>query len=147
MSEAVSLQDVVYLCEVAERPGVVHSIAAVFAHRGLSIKALVADTSHSLPRILVAFRGTVRQCRMVEQVLRRLHHVHGVRTFPIDAPELRALAICRTQGELPVLPGVREQSLGDTSLLSGTYGAVELAIKQLLEQGLVSDVSRTFVAL
>lgn len=143
----LELKDVVYLAEVADRPGVAHAISAVFAHRGLSIKALVADTSHAPPRILVAFRGTERQCRLVEQVLQRLHHVHSVRSFPIDAPQLRALAVCRATGELPALSEVRVQPLGETHLLHGTYGAVERAIESLMAQDLISDVSRTIVAL
>lgn len=138
---------VVYVLEVADRPGIVHSIAAVFAHRGLSIHGLVADTGRKPPRILVVFEGTPRQQRLVEQVLARLHHVHQLRVVPANSPQLRAVAICRALGPLPALDDVVAQLDEDRALLSGSYVAVDAALEQLLQAGLVSEVSRSLVAL
>ncbi|MDB5970903.1 MAG: hypothetical protein JWQ90_3353 [Hydrocarboniphaga sp.] len=140
-------RQVVYVLEVADRPGIMHSIAAVFAHRGLSIHGLVADTGRKPPRILVVFEGTPRQQTLVEQVLARLHHVHQLRMLPAISPQLRAVAICRTLGPLPLLDDVVAQLDDGMALLSGSYAAVDTALEQLLRTGLVSEVSRSLVAL
>jgi acetolactate synthase small subunit len=140
-------RQVVYVLEVADRPGIMHSIAAVFAHRGLSIHGMVADTGRKPPRILVVFEGTPRQQALVEQVLARLHHVHQLRTLPANSPQLRAVAICRTLGPLPLLDDVVAQVDDDRALLSGSYVAVDAALDQLLAAGLVSEISRSLVAL
>jgi len=140
-------RQVVYVLEVADRPGIMHSIAAVFAHRGLSIHGLVADTGRKPPRILVVFEGTPRQQTLVEQVLARLHHVHQLRMLPASSPQLRAVAICRTLGPLPLLEGVVAQLDDDMALLSGSYAAVDAALDRLTEAGLVSEISRSLVAL
>jgi hypothetical protein len=142
-----SARGVVYLLEVADRPGLVHAIAAVFAHRGLSMRAFVADASRTPPRILVVFRGTARQCRLVERVLARLHDVHSVRAMDEDSLELRAMAVCRPTGDWPALAEVEVQPLGETRLLSGRYGAVEAALARLTAEGLVSEAARSLVAL
>lgn len=147
MTEESPLQGAVFVIEVADRPGVVHSIAAVFAHRGLSIESFVAETGRERPRVLVVFRGTARHCRIVEQVLARLHHVLSVRTLPTDSAELRALAFCHIKGNLPAFPAVTQQSLApDRALLIGSYAAVENAVAELRREGSVSEVSRSLVA-
>lgn len=142
-------QRVVYVMEVADRPGIMHAIAAVFAHRGLSMQALVADAHRTPPRILVVFDGTPRQCRLVEQVLARLHDVHRIRSLAADAPEVRAFAVCHDKGgaALPELIGVSAQQLGDTWLLSGSYVAVDAALAQLRAADRIDEVSRSLVAL
>jgi hypothetical protein len=141
------LQGVVYVIEVADRPGLVHAIAAVFAHRGLSMRAFFADTSRSPPRILVLFRGTPRQCRMVGQVLVRLHDVHSLRIVDENAAELRAMALCRPTAPWPAFEEVEVQALGETCLMSGRHAAVEAALARLTADGLVTGVSRALVAL
>lgn len=140
-------RQVVYVIEVADRPGIMHSIAAVFAHRGLSIHGLVADTGRKPPRILVVFEGTPRQQTLVEQVLARLHHVHELRMLPASSPQLRAVAICRSLGPLPLLDDVVAQLDDDRALLSGSYAAVDAALEKLQQAGLVSEISRSLVAL
>ncbi|WP_428311700.1 hypothetical protein [Hydrocarboniphaga sp.] len=140
-------RQVVYVLEVADRPGIMHSVAAVFAHRGLSMHALVADTGRKSPRILVVFEGTPRQQQLVEQVLARLHHVHQLRMLPASSPELRAFAVCRLLGPLPLLDEVLAQVDDDHATLSGRYAAVDAALEHLLQAGVVSDISRSLVAL
>lgn len=147
MTEPSSARRVVYVIEAAERPGIVHAIAAVFAHRGLSMRALIADASRSPPRILVVFHGTGRQCRMVEAVLGRLHNVHSVRMLDEAAPELQATALCRLSGTAVVEDGLAVQPLGDKLLLSGSYAAVERALARLDAEGLLIEAFRTLVAL
>lgn len=142
-----TLQTVVYILDVAEKPGIANAITAVFAHRGLSIEAVVADAGRRPPRILVVFTGTPRQCRMVEHVLQRLHDVYAVRCVDDDAAELRAVAFCRTSGALPALAGVEVRAAGDASLVSGSYRAVQAALARWSDDGLIVDVSRSLVAL
>jgi hypothetical protein len=125
----------------------VHAIAAVFAHRGLSMRSFVADTGRTPPRILVVFRGTARQCRLLQRVLVRLHDVHSVRVIAEDAPELRAMAVCRPTGDWPALPEVDIQSLGETRLISGRLAAVDAALAQLAAGNLVAETARSLVAL
>ncbi|GAC1629100.1 MAG: hypothetical protein NVS9B10_19820 [Nevskia sp.] len=139
---------VVYVMDVADRPGIAHAIAAVFAHRGLSMRALIADAHRRPPRILVVFNGTPRQARLVAQVLARLHDIHGVRMLPADSAELRAVALCRGgRGPIPDLGAVSVQQLGEAWLLSGSYVEVETALAILCAAGLGGDVSRSLVAL
>lgn len=140
-------QGVVYVLEVADRAGVAHAIAAVFAHRGLSMRSFVTDTGRRPPRILVSFRGTPRQCRMVEQVLARLHHVVGVRVLDEESPELHAVAVFRCAGVLPDLPEVTVQRHGETCVLLGGYGAVERALLRIAASCAVGEVSRSLAAL
>jgi acetolactate synthase small subunit len=137
----------VYVLQVTERPGIVHAIAAVFAHRGLSMRGLVADAHSRPPRVLVAFRGTQRQCRMVEQVLARLHDVHSVRALEEDSAQLRAFALCHAHAALPDMPDLSIQAQGETSLLSGSYAAVDRALERFVAEGLVSDFACSLVAL
>jgi hypothetical protein len=138
---------VIYAIDVIDRPGVLHAITAVFADRGLSMEGLVAETARVPSRILVAFRGSQRQCRMVEQVLPRLHHVLSVRTLPTDSPELRAIAWFKSDAPVAPIDGVTVQWLGGSVLLSGSYASVHHAVAQLLQQGLAHEVSRSLVAL
>lgn len=148
MTEPAHAMDVVYVIDVAERPGIVHAIAAVFAHRGLSMRALYADAQRRPPRVLVVFSGTPRQVRLVAQVLARLHDIHDVRLLPADSPELHAVALCRGgPGLPPALEAVGVQQLADGWLLSGPHAAVELAVARLREAGLAEAVSRSLVVL
>ena len=136
---------VVYVLDVADRPGIVHAIGAVFAHRGLSMLGLVADAHRRPPRILVVFAGTRRQQRLVSQVLARLHDIHAVRTLPAESPELRAFAMCRGVRAMPALADVGVQKLGDAWLLSGSYSEVEVALAGLRAAGIEAEVSRSLV--
>ena len=139
---------VVFVMDVADRPGIAHAIAAVFAHRGLSMRALIADAHRRPPRILVVFNGTPRQSRLVAQVLARLHDVHGVRMLPSDSAELHAVALCRGVNDaIPELRDVDIQRLGDIRLLSGRYVDVEAALLTLQDAGMAIDVSRSLVVL
>jgi len=146
MTDLAIADCVVYVLDVAERPGIAHAISAVFAHRGLSMRALIADAHRSPARVLVVFEGTARQRRLVAQVLVRLHDVQAVRTLPADSPELRAIAICRANAGLPAIPDVSMQSLGSSWLLSGTYAAVDRALSRWQAAGLIESVSRSLVA-
>lgn len=139
-------QCTVYVMDVADRPGIAHAISAVFAHRGLSMRALIADAHRSPPRILVVFEGTQRQQKLVGQVLARLHDVQRVRALPADSPELRAIAICHARTGLPAVTDVSLQSLGDSWLLSGSYAAVDRALARWQAEGLIDAVSRSLVA-
>lgn len=136
---------VVYVLEVADRPGLVHAIAAVFAHRGLSMRSFVADTSRTPPRILVVFRGTARQSRLLERVLARLHDVHSIRVVDEDSAEVRAMAVCRPAGDWPPLAEVEVRQLGETRLISGRHGAVDRALSELAAAGLVAESFRSLV--
>ena len=139
---------VVFVLDVEERPGILHAIAAVFAHRGLSIRALVADASRHAPRILVAFRGTPRQCRRVEQVLGRLHDVQRLRVLADDAPEIHAAAMCHfLGGDVPPLGGVECRREAGTLLLSGRYAAVVAAVDRLELTGQLQETFLSLVAL
>ena len=138
---------VVYVLEADDRAGVMHAIAAVFAHRGLSMHSLLADTGRKPSRILVSFAGTERQQKLVQQVLSRLHHVQSVRVLRTDAPELHAIAVGRLCGPLPALSEVIAQTHGDAVMLSGRYADVEAAVQALESQGLIADVARSLVAL
>lgn len=143
------LQRVVYVIDVDDRPGIMHAIAAVFSHRGLSMQALVADTHRQQPRILVVFEGTGRQCQLVEQVLARLHDVQQIRTLRTDAPELRAFAICRLNGPLmpETVPDVGVQRNGNEYQIFGSYDAVDAALRRLQQDAAVDAVSRSLVVL
>ncbi|NKF23102.1 hypothetical protein [Solimonas marina] len=142
-----NMRHVVYVAEVADRPGTVHAIAAVFAHRGLSMRALIADASRQPARILVPFIGSERQCTMVEQVIARLHHVRDLRVLPADAPELRASAVCSLATPPPDLPGIDIHAAGDRWVLSGSYGDIERAIEQLRRDDTLLDVFHTVAVL
>lgn len=142
-----AVRRVVYVIETADRPGIVHAIGAVFAHRGLSMHALVADASRSPPRILIVFHGSPRQCRMVAAVLARLHDVIGVRMLDEESPELHSSALCRLAGIPPPMPGVSVQLLPEGALLSGRHAAVEQALARLDADGLLLGAFRTVVAL
>lgn len=146
MTERVIANCVVYVLDVVERPGIAHAISAVFAHRGLSMRALIADAHRSPARVLVVFEGTPRQRRLVAQVLVRLHDVTAVRTLAADSPDLRAIAICRANDGLPADPDVSMQSMGASWLLSGTFVAVERALSRWQDAGLIDSVSRSLVA-
>lgn len=139
-------QCIVYVMDVAERPGIAHAISAVFAHRGLSMWALIADAHRRPPRVLAVFEGTQRQQKLVGQVLARLHDVQRVRALPADSPELRAIAICHARAGLPAMTDVSLQSLGDAWLLSGSYAAVDRALARWQAEGLIDAVSRSLVA-
>ncbi len=139
---------IVYVLEVADRPGVMHAIAAVFSHRGLSIYSLLADNGRKLSRVLVSFRGTDRQHLLVERVLTRLHNVTSVRALHADSPELRAIAIGRVTGELPDMPELIVQRQGeDVVVLTGRYTDVESAVSRLEAEDRVSAVACSLVAL
>jgi len=139
---------VVYLIRAAERPGIAFSISAVFSHRGLSIEALVADTKGAQARILVVFRGTPRQIRMVGCVLERLHHVSAVEILDLDSPLLQAVALVRPAGSAPwSLPtDISEQAIGDLRLLTGRYDAIDRCVAALNEHQQIESLSRTLVA-
>jgi len=139
---------VVYVIDVDDRPGIMHAIAAVFSHRGLSMLALVADTHRQQPRILVVFEGSDRQCRLVEQVLARLHDVQQIRTLPTSAPELRAFAICRLSAPLTAeFPGVEVRQDRNECQLWGGYDAIDAALSRLQQSGAIEAVSRSLVVL
>jgi hypothetical protein len=149
MTEADGSTTVVYVMDVADRPGIVHAIAAVFAHRGLSMRALIADAHRRPPRILAIFNGTSRQARLVSQVLARLHDINSVRMLSADSEELHAVAVCRVgEAALPELgAAVSIQKAGNAWLLSGSYAAIESALAILRESGCGLEVSRSLVAL
>jgi len=149
MTEADGSTTVVYVMDVADRPGIVHAIAAVFAHRGLSMRALIADAHRRPPRILAIFNGTSRQARLVSQVLARLHDINSVRMLSADSEELHAVAVCRVgEAALPELgAAVSIQKAGNAWLLSGSYAAIESALAILRESGCRLDISRSLVAL
>lgn len=141
------LQGVAYVIDATERAGMVHSIAAVFADRGLSMDALVADNSRADPRIIVVFRGTPRQARMVGHVLPRLHDVRAVQMLALDSPQLRAAVLCEIDEPLPDLNAVRLHPVGEYQLLTGTYEAVAQALLSLKKMNIeVKELSRTVLA-
>jgi len=147
MSEAKhDSQGVAYVIDATERPGMVHSIAAVFAHRGLSMEALVADTTRSDPRIIVVFRGTPRQCRMVAHVLPRLHDVRSVQVLALDSPQLRAVALCEKIEGLPAFDDIDARPFDEYLLVTGNYEAVDRRLRECRDRFGLIELSRTVVA-
>jgi acetolactate synthase small subunit len=138
---------IVFVIEAADRPGIMHAIAAVFSHRGLSMHSLVADTGRKPPRILVSFLGPERQRRLVEQVLQRLHYVQSVRVLRSDSPELRAIATARVLDTLPDMADVLVQRHGDIVVITGTYAAVDAVVTRLQHEQRIESVARSLVAL
>ena len=151
MSTALRTSGVVYALTVADRPGIAQAVAAVFAHRGLSMNALVADSARVPTRLLVEFYGTPRQQTMIRRALERLHHVEACTCRPVDAPELRAVALCQLQprARWPRLGGVEVDSsdIKGAKLIHGQLAAVNAALETLRGSGKLEAVSRSIVAL
>ncbi|WP_028006672.1 hypothetical protein [Solimonas flava] len=148
MTESLPLRHVVYVVEVAEKPGIVHALAAVFAHRGLSMRSFIADAVRRPPRILIPFEGTPRQCRLLAQVIARLHDVLGLRVLDAGAAELQASALCRLDAPPPALAGISWREGGDgTWQMSGAYLAVDRALAELAAGGQLRESFRTLAVL
>lgn len=106
-----------------DRPGAVHSVAEVFAGRGLQMEAFFG-TAGSLAgdgdaRALILFNATPERAEFVARVLRRLSVVRGVELIAADDPDLvQSLVIAPPTAPVPEgialapLPGGRQMAAG-----------------------------------
>ena len=140
---------VVYCITAANRPGMAHSIAAVFAHRGLSIDTFVSDSAREPTRILAEFTGTNHQQHMVQRSLERLHYVTDLAGHPIASPRLRGVVLCmlRPRKRVPALANVELQHTGRELMIHGQLLAVTQALEVLRRKDLVESASRSIIAM
>lgn len=150
MTDATT-QTVVFVITVDNRPGMAQAVAAVFAHRGLSIDTLVTDSGRTPTRLIVEFHGTPHHQRMIARALERLHHVSSVQVCADDAPGLVAVALVRLapRRRMPRLTGVVVDTgaARGTRLIHGPLPAVRDALTRLQTDGIASEVARSLVAL
>ena len=93
---AIGLQD---------RPGAAHSVADVFAARGLQMEAF-QGTSDNLSAdghaaLLVLFRATPERAHLVTRVLRRLSSVRRAERLDADDPRLLLSVLVAPPNEVP----------------------------------------------
>ncbi|MDX1932208.1 MAG: hypothetical protein SFU56_06360 [Capsulimonadales bacterium] len=95
---------------LTDRPGAMESIAATFAHRGISLCWTLGNDGSTSPDgqalVIVHFRATVTHKEAVKRVLTRLTRIVSVTEPAADGTAVRLCALVRLQpdGTAPVLP-------------------------------------------
>ena len=108
-----------FVLKMTDRPGAMESIAATFAHRGISLSSTLGNDGTLDPEgraiVLVTFTATPTRKEALRNALRRLSRVVSLVEHGADAAAVRKSALVRLSPEasMPVLP-------------PGTLGSVDL---------------------
>lgn len=111
-----------------DRPGAVHSVAEVFAGRGLQMEAFFGTAGSQAAdgdaRALILFNATPERAEFVARVLSRLSVVRGVALIAPDDPGL-VQSIIIAPSAAPVPEGIALASLpGGRQIAAGTPAAI-----------------------
>ena len=127
-----------------DRPGAVHSVAEVFAGRGLQMEAFFGTAGNLAAdgnaRALILFNATPERAELVARVLRRLSVVRGVELIGPDDPGLvQSLIVATRDG--PVPDGIALAALpGGMSIAAGTPAAVRAWMGSGIPRGQVGGM-------
>ena len=148
------------LLKLRDKPGAMESVAATFAHRGISLASILANDAQGNPdalaTILVTFKTTASRKDAVKATLARLTRVVSVTERTESDATLRQSALVRLApgASLPADPSVHltrleaDAATGETLwALFGPHAAVESAVAQLRESGNLRAVTFAVVAL
>jgi hypothetical protein len=108
-----------FVLKMTDRPGAMESIAATFAHRGISLSSTLGNDGTLDPEgraiVLVTFTATPARKEALRNALRRLSRVVSLVEHGADAATVRKSALVRLAPEAPT-----------PSLSAGTPGSVDL---------------------
>ena len=148
------------LLKVRDKPGAMESVAATFAHRGISLATILANDAQGSPdglaAILVTFKTTASRKDAVKATLSRLSRVVSVTERTEADAALRQSALVRLApgASLPADPLVHltrleaDPETGETLwALFGPHAAVESAVAQLRASDSLRAVTFAVVAL
>lgn len=152
------MNEVAFLLRLRDKPGALESIAATFAHRGVSIRMTLANDSDDDPEglatAMVTFRATEARKEALRTVLGRLSRVVSVTERTGDEPSLRQAALVRVSGEAFEAPGLHVETLetdpqsGErTVALFGPPRLVEAVLADLREKGCLRAVTHATLGL
>ena len=149
-----------FLLKLTDKPGGMELIAATFAHRGISLTAILGNDGTLDPNghatVLVTFTTTDARKEALQRTLARLARVVSVTEEPDDAPGARVVALVRLAPDAPapdMLPsGTVERLCGDPVAgetiytLIGPPDAVDVALRGLRASGSLRAVNYTMLA-
>ena len=149
-----------FLLKLRDKPGAMESIAATFAHRGISLATILANDAARSPdgiaSVLVTFRSSASRKDALKATLGRLTRVVSVTERRTDDPSLRQSALVRLapNAALSVDPLVHLSRLEDDIetgetlwALFGPHAAVEASVEALRSAGTLRAVTFAVVAL
>ena len=147
------------LLKLRDKPGAMESIAATFAHRGISLATILANDAanapDSLATVLVTFRTTLARKETMKKILSRLSRVVSVTERTEGDAALRESALVRLApgAALPTDPQVQLSRLnadadtGETLwALFGPPAAVEASVSALRSAAVLRAVTIAVVA-
>lgn len=92
-----------FLLKLRDKPGAMESIAATFAHRGISLATILANDADSAPdglaTVLVTFRTSATRKEALKATLGRLTRVASVVERAVEDPTMRQTALVRLTPE------------------------------------------------
>lgn len=148
------------LLKLRDKPGAMESIAATFAHRGISLATILANDASSAPdslaTVLVTFRTTAKRKEALKATLARLSRVVSVTERTDGDAALRQSALVRLapSAALPTDPQVQisrldaDAATGETLwALFGPPASVEACVAALRSAGTLRAVTMAVVAL
>lgn len=99
-----------FLLKLTDRPGAMESIAATFAHRGISLSSTLGNDGTLDPEgraiVLVTFTATPARKEALRNALRRLSRVVSLVEHAADAATVRKSALVRLSPDAtkPIMP-------------------------------------------
>jgi len=149
-----------FLLKLRDKPGAMESIAATFAHRGISLATILANDASSAPdslaTVLVTFHTTAKRKEALKATLARLSRVVSVTERTDGDAALRQSALVRLApgAALPTDPQVQisrldaDATTGETLwALFGPPVSVEACVAALRGAGTLRAVTMAVVAL
>lgn len=99
------MQQHTFVLKLTDQPGGLATIAATFAHRGISLDAALGNSDELDPdgraTVLVSFKATEARKEVMRRTLSRLTRVRSVTEYAPDAPNLRTAAVVRLRAGSP----------------------------------------------
>ena len=151
-----------FVLKLTDRPGAMESIAATFAHRGISLSSTLGNDGTLDPNghaiVLVTFTATPGRKESLRNALRRLSRVVSLAEHGADAATVRKSALVRLSPEAPTpalplgTPGIVDllDSEPDGSRLFAVFGppaAVDALLNAARSAGHLRGVTYALVAL
>ncbi len=149
----------IFVVRALDRPGTLTAAAAVFSNRGVSLEGIlgsgIAPNTVEDGRLIVSFQATEPKQALLRKALERLSSVFQVDAYSYEDERLRAIAVAKLGQNVKLAHDDDDyfvetiaQTEGDRMvMLTGTPLAVDNAIAQFREQGVLKDVVMTYIAI
>lgn len=133
----------VALVHVVDQPGALMALSSVFAERGVNFTSLATGAiDGNTGTIALTFDVSLRQCQVIERVVRRLTVVRDVRVCPMSDPGVRAAGVVTMPPGVAFRPPADarvswsgDSAAGQPVLFEGPYEHVVRVITAAREAG------------